>query len=100
MALIQNVATEATVPSTDAAFILDALTYILQIAFEHAIFLDRFEIDEQEPPARLAALTEQLLNAGNNLPGIYASEAERETIKAITVSTVCEVSKRIRAKLH
>ena len=98
--LAQAKATALTPPPTEARFILDALTYTLQIAFEHAVFLNRFEIDEQEPLSRFEALNEQLLEAASNLPSDGLSEAEEAATKAVIISIVCEVSKRVRSTIQ
>jgi hypothetical protein len=72
----------------DVSF-LNALTAILEIAFECAVFPNRFEIDEQGPHSRLQALTELLLQR--------VSQAEDVACKAATISIISEVSMRVRA---
>ena len=84
----------------EVTFTLNAFKYTLQIAFEHAVFLNRFEIDEQEPLSRLEALTEQLLHAANSLPSDCVSAAEEVATTADIISVVCEVSKRVRATIQ
>jgi hypothetical protein len=97
---LEDKATAPTAQSSEAGFILEALKYTLQIAFEHAVFLNRFEIDEQEPRSRCEALTEQLLDAANNLPSNSVSEAEETATKAVIISIICEVSKRVRVTIQ
>ena len=87
-----------TAQPSEAEFILDALTSALQIAFEHAVFLNRFEIDEQEPLSRLHALTEQLVLAANSLPSNGSSEGV--ATKATIISVICVVSTRVRATIQ
>jgi hypothetical protein len=97
---IKAIARAPSEQSADTASILHALTYVLQIAFEHAVFPNRFEIDEQEPLSRLEALTEQLLLAGNSLPHNGASEAEKVVIRTVIIPIICEASIRVRFALY
>src|SRR5262245_15908123 len=75
----------------DVSF-LNALTTTLEIAFECAVFQNRFEIDEQEPHSRLQALTELLLQR--------VSQTEDVACKAETISIISEVSRRVRALIE
>ena len=84
---------------SEAMSLLDALTTILQIAFEAAIFSNRFEIDEQGPLSRLQALTEELLDGANNMSSNETSEAEDVACKSATISIITEVSKRVHASI-
>jgi|SoiMethySBSTD1v2_1073268.scaffolds.fasta_scaffold461602_2 hypothetical protein len=70
------------------ASFLNSMTNSLEIAFECAVFQNRFEIDEQEPHSRLQALTELLLQK--------VSQDEEVTCKAATISIISEVSRRVR----
>jgi hypothetical protein len=74
----------------DVSF-LNALTTTLEVAFECAVFQNRFEIDEQEPHSRLKALTELLVQR--------VSQAEDVACKAATISIISEVSGRVRASI-
>ena len=79
------------------AYLLDALTATLQVAFEAAIFPNRFEIDEQEPNSRLHALTEQLLDRANSISG--NGGAEEGDCKLLTIAIISEVARRVRATI-
>jgi hypothetical protein len=86
--------------STEGAFALGAMTAIIEIALEAVVFPNRFEIDEQEPLSRLEALTEQLIQGVESLPGKALSDDEEVATKGAAVSIICDVSKRIRAAIR
>ena len=98
-ALDRDEAKTSTEQSMHGPFVLGALTVILQMAFEAAVFQNRFEIDEQSPHSRLQALTEQLLLAANDLPSNGIPEAEEIAGKAAIVSYISEISNRVRAAI-
>jgi hypothetical protein len=78
------------------AYLLEALTEALQIAFDAAIFSNRFEIDEQEPLSRIEALTERLIEGIENFSKNYGSQADG---KAATISIIDKISKRLRTSI-
>jgi hypothetical protein len=85
--------------STPDIFVVKALTTSLQIAFEYAVFTDRFEIDEQEPLSRLEALTEQLVEELGSTASDSISDAELAS-RAAAISIICDVSKRVRGAIR
>jgi hypothetical protein len=70
-----------------------SLSNILQIAFEAAIFPNRFELDEQQPHSRWQALTEELLHGANHI------SSNDVACKAVTISIIKEVSERVQASI-
>jgi hypothetical protein len=79
------------------AYLLEALTEALQIAFDAAVFSNRFEIDEQEPLSRIEALTERLIEGIETFfSKNYGSQADG---KAATISIIDKISKRLRAAI-
>jgi hypothetical protein len=92
--------TASTEQSPLSVFVIEALTATLQSAFEAAVFPNRFEIDEQEPLSRLAALTEQLVTSASNLPSTGISQAQEASAKAEAISIIREVSRRIRSAIQ
>jgi hypothetical protein len=99
-ALFQDQTRASESQAMDGVSIRDALTTTLQIAFEAAVFPNRFEIDEQEPLSRLEALTEQLLQRANCLPSNGTPEVEEVACRATAISIISEVSRRIRATIQ
>ena len=98
--LAQNQVDAPTERSTELVFVVDALKSALQIAFEAAIFPDRFEIDEQQPLSRLEALTEQLLDEARSKPGHGKPDAEEAAGMAATISIISEIDRRIRTAIR
>ena len=96
----QNAASVPMDRSGELVFVVDALKSALLIAFEAAIFPNRFEIDEQLPLSRLEALTEQLLDEARSKPSRGISEAEEAAGVAATISIISEIDKRIRTAIR
>jgi hypothetical protein len=86
------------VPERSSAdtYVLEALTEALQIAFDAAIFHNRFEIDEQGPVSRIDALTERLIDGIENFSTIHGSP---DVAKAASISIIDKISKHIRASI-
>jgi hypothetical protein len=78
------------------AYLLEALTEALQIAFDAAIFSNRFEIDEQEPLSRIEALTERLIEGIENFSKTYGSQ---DIGKAAIISIIDMISNHLRASI-
>jgi hypothetical protein len=78
------------------AYLLDVFTEALQIAFDAAIFPDRFEIDEQEPLSRIEALTERLIQGIENFS---KNRSSQDVAKAATISIIDKISKRFRTSI-
>src|SRR5262249_31137871 len=75
-------------------YLLEALTEALQIAFEAAIFSNRFEINEQGPLSRIEALTERLIEGIENFNKNHGAQ---DIAKAATKSTIDRIASRLRA---
>jgi hypothetical protein len=83
-------------PESADTHLLEVLTEALQIAFDAAVFSNKFEIDEQGPVSRIDALTERLIDGIENFCKIHGSP---DVTKAGSIRIIDKLSKHLRASI-